>query len=81
MKLDWDHWLYSLGKAVIGGMASSGAAWFGTLAGHAINASIPVLDWRALGFIVVTSSLSNLFFFLKQSPLPKDLDSNENATP
>jgi hypothetical protein len=75
MKLDWNHWLYSLGKAVIGGVASAGAAWCGTALGHSIApGTVPVMNWSSLGFVVLTSTVSNLFFFLKQSPLPKDLD-------
>jgi hypothetical protein len=79
MRLDWDHWLYSLGKAVIGGMAAAGAAWCGTAIGHAISPQdVPVMNWSSLGFVILTSSITNLFFFLKQSPLPKDLDEKQN---
>lgn len=77
MKLDWQHWTYSLLKSVIGGAAASGSAWLGTAVAHAISVSVPIMDWRALGAVLVTSSATNLFFYLKESPLPKDLDNKD----
>lgn len=79
MKLDWGHWLYSLGKTVIGGVAATVTAWLGTLAGNQITAEIKVLDWQQLGFILLFSTLTNLFFFLQKSPLPQDLDQQQKG--
>lgn len=76
MKLRWDKWLYSLGQAVIGGAAASGSAWVGTAMGHAVIDSIPVMDWRSLGFVLAAATVSNLFYFLKQSPLPPPVDND-----
>lgn len=74
MKLDWSHWIYTLLKTVIGGVAGAGSAWLGTLVGSQINSNIHALDMRQLGFVMLSSTLLNLFFFLKQSPLPEDSD-------
>lgn len=74
MKLKWSHWLYTLGKTVIGGVASSGAAWLGTLVGNQVDQSIHVLQLNQLWSVLLSSSLLNLFFFLKQSPLPEDAE-------
>lgn len=71
MKLKWSNWLYNLGQTVIGGVAASGLAWLGTLIGNQIDKALPVLEWKQMGFVLLTSVASNLFFFLKQSPLPK----------
>jgi hypothetical protein len=70
MKLKWGDWFYHAGQSVIGGAAAAGSAWLGTSVGHAVSSSIPVLDWRAMGFVLLSSACTNLFFFLKQSPLP-----------
>ena len=74
MKLDWSHWFYSLVKTTIGGVAATGSAYLGTLVGHEFSSSIPVLNWQSLGFVLLSSTLTNLFFFLKQSPIPEDTD-------
>jgi hypothetical protein len=74
MKLKWDKWFYALGQTTIGGAAATMSAWLGTLIGNQISKDIPVLDWKAMGFVLVFSIISNLFFFLKDSPLPKQDD-------
>ena len=82
MKLDWSHWLYSLGQAVIGGTAAAGFAYIGTLLGHEIQPdSVPVMNWTSLGFVIITSTASNLFYFLRQSPLPRDLEQTNEKEP
>lgn len=80
MKLDWSHWVYTLLKTVIGGVAGAGSAWLGTLVGSQIDSSIRTLDLRQLGFVLLSSTLLNLFFFLKQSPLPEDNDKTPSST-
>lgn len=72
MKLDWSHWTYTLAKTVIGGAAGTGAAWLGTLIGNQVDANIHVLQLNQLWSVLLSSVLLNLFFFLKQSPLPED---------
>lgn len=72
MKLKWDNWFYNLLKSVIGGVAATGGAYIGTLVGNQITADIPVMNWKSLGFVVLFSSLSNLFFYLQKSPVPEE---------
>lgn len=79
MKLDWSHWIYTLLKTVIGGVAGAGSAWLGTLVGSQINSDIHALDLRQMGFVLLSSTLLNLFFFLKQSPLPEDSDKGNDG--
>lgn len=69
--MNWKTWFYKLGQCVIGGVAATGSAWLGLAVGDSIGLEMPVLNWKALGVILAVSTLSNLFFFLKQSPLPK----------
>lgn len=76
MKLKWDKWFYALGQTTIGGAAATVSAWLGTLVGNQIDKSIPALDWRQLGFILAGAVVTNLFFFLKQSPLPAEVTGN-----
>lgn len=79
MKLKWSHWFYTLGKTVIGGVASSGAAWLGTLVGNQLDKGIAPMNLKEFGIVLLTSTAMHLFFFLKQSPLPEDEESkNEN---
>lgn len=76
MKLKWDRWLYSLGQAVIGGAASAGSSYIAMLIGNQVTESIPVMNYKTLGFVLLTSAATNLFFFLKQSPLPQESTGN-----
>lgn len=76
MKLKWDKWFYTLLQTVIGGVASSGSAWLGTLIGNQVDASIQPLDLKQFGLVLVTSTLLHLFFFLKASPLPPEATGN-----
>jgi hypothetical protein len=71
MKLDWEIWFYGLGNCVVGGIGTSGSAYMGMTAAKALGANVPTLNWEALGIICLSGALTNLFFYLKQSPLPK----------
>lgn len=79
MKLNWSHWLYTLLKTVIGGVAATGSAWLGTLVGNQVDGNIPVLQFNQLWSVLLSSSILNLFFFLKQSPLPEDEDAKKTS--
>jgi len=70
MKLNWEMWLYGLLNGSIGGAATSGGAWLGMSGAKAAGLDVPVLNWKALGVILISGALTNLFFYLKQSPLP-----------
>lgn len=74
MKLDWSHWFYSLVKTTIGGVSATGGAYLGTLIGHEFTTTIPVMNWQSLGFVLLASTMTNLFFFLQKSPVPEDTD-------
>jgi len=78
MKLNWSHWFYTLLKTVIGGAAATGSAWLGTLIGNQVDGAIPVLQFNQLWSVLFSSTLFNLLFFLKQSPLPEDEDKGGN---
>lgn len=69
-----ETWAYGLGKCVIGGAAATGSAWMGLAMAKSVGLEVPTLNFKALGMILITSSLSNLFFYLKQSPLPEMSD-------
>ena len=76
MKLKWDRWFYALGQTVVGGVAAAGSAWLGTLVGSQITEHISPLDWKQFGIVILSSAVLNLFFFLKQSPLPTEVTGN-----
>jgi len=73
MKLNWSQWAYGMWKSVVGGVAATGAAYLGTLVGNQVIKDIPVLSWKSLGFVIVFSSISNLFFYLQKAPAPEEL--------
>jgi hypothetical protein len=62
-------WLKGLLQSLLSGIGTTGVSWM-TLAGAAqIGLAVPILNWKALGAILVSSSVFNLFSYLKQSPL------------
>lgn len=70
LKMGWQKWLYSLGVAVIAGTSQSVVAWLGMAGASAAGIEVPSLNFKALGILMVSACLFNLFTFLKQSPLP-----------
>lgn len=76
MRLKIKHWIYALGQTVIGGVAASGAAWMSSLVGAEISQAVDPINFSQLGWVLLGSTLMNLFFFLKTSPLPAEATGN-----
>lgn len=66
-----NDWLTGIAGAVIGGAATAGSTWMGLLAAREAGFAVPTLNFKALGTILVTGALTNLFFYLKTSPVPQ----------
>ncbi len=67
------QWLNSLLAAIIGGAATAGGSWLAINAAGAAGATVPTLNVKALGIILLVGSGTNLFAFLKQSPIPQTI--------
>lgn len=67
-------WIKGLLAAFIGGGASAASAWMGIAMANTVGIYIPVLDWKALGIIFLSSGVSGALMYLKQSPVPCDND-------
>lgn len=82
--LDIRGWLYSLGSAAIGGGAAAVTCVISAsmLKPDAFNLHAQLKDTLLLmGATFVINGALNMFFFLKQSPLPKiEDDSNEKSS-
>ena len=63
-------WLYGLFSGVIGGGATGGSAFIGTLAAHSAGADVPILSVKQLGIVIASSAIISALAYLKQSPLP-----------
>lgn len=63
-------WIRGLFTGVILGAATAGSSWMALATAKGLGIDVPVLNWKALGTILVAGSVSNFFAFLKQSPLP-----------
>jgi len=77
MKLDWSHWIYGLAAAVIGG--GSGAVTAGLASMLLDPAKFNVTSWSGVARVVsmsgacfVINGLMAMFYFLKQSPVPRE---------
>jgi len=74
LHLDIEGWLYGLGSAVIGGGAASVTCAISAsmLKPDAFNLTSQLKDTLLLmGATFIINGAINMFFFLKQSPLPK----------
>jgi len=67
------QWLSSLLAAIVGGAATAGGSWLAINAAGAAGATVPVLNVKALGIILLVGAGTNLFSFLKQSPVPTSI--------
>lgn len=79
-KMDAAAWFEGIASSIIGGAASSASAWLGINIAGAAGAAVPILNWKALGIIMLTGALTNLFFYLKQSPIPKTVERTERTS-
>ena len=76
---DWRVWLDGIGSAIIGGAATAASSWLGMLAAKEVGLAVPSLNFKALGTILVTGGLTNLFFYLRTSPLPSSVKKQETT--
>lgn len=65
-----EKWAYGLLGGTIGGAATAATAWLGMTGAHAAGVDVPVMNWKALGVILVSGAVTNCLSYLKQSPLP-----------
>lgn len=72
-------WLHGLLSGIIGGAATAGSAWLGTLIAHSAGADIPLLNFKHLGIIVLSGGISSALAYLTKSPLPA-LESRDTET-
>ncbi len=75
-----EKWLYALAQTVIGGAATAGSSGLGMTAAKAVGLDVPTLNFKALGLICLSGAVTNLFFFLKASPLPT-ISTGDTAPP
>jgi deoxyxylulose-5-phosphate synthase len=71
--MDAKQWLAGLVAAVVMGAATAGGSWMAINAAGAAGATVPVLNLKALGIILLVGAGTNLFSFLKQSPIPTSI--------
>ena len=64
------QWLQGLIAAVIGGGASAGQSWLAMSTAHAIGIDVPILNFKALGIIMLSAALASMLAFLAKSPIP-----------
>lgn len=70
-QLDWSDWFYALMNATIGGGAASVSGWLGAIAAKDVGMDVPTMNFNTLWIFWLSGSMASLFFYLKQSPLPK----------
>jgi hypothetical protein len=82
MKLDWQHWLYGLAAAVIGGGASAVTAGIGAsmLAPGQFNLSGEGWNvFKLVSLVFAINGMITAMAYLKQSPLPA-IESSTSVT-
>lgn len=71
-KLEWGVWWRGLLSSFIMGGATACSSWLGIVAAKAVGINVPTLDLKALGVIFLSGALTNLFSYLRQSPIPPE---------
>lgn len=69
------QWLQGIAVATIGGAASSGSAWLSLSTAHTLGADVPILNFKALGLVMLGSAIINLLTYLAKSPIPMSMES------
>ena len=63
-------WLKALVAAIVTGASSSGLAALGIATANGLGATVPQLDWKQLGIMLLSGGLVGALAYLKQSPVP-----------
>lgn len=83
MKLDWTHWLYGLASAFIGGGASAITAGVSAIGIDPDHFNLQQGVWHTLelmGAVFIISGALSAFAYLKQSPVPREVWSDERRS-
>lgn len=80
LKLNWELWLYGLLAGVIGGASTAALSWAGLGAAHAAGMDVPMLNFKALGIVLISGAAPSFFAYLKQQPLPPIITSETTTT-
>ena len=72
-------WVHGLGAAFITGASTAALTGMAMPAAKAMGVDVPVLNWKALGVMMLAGGLPGAFAYLKQSPLPKIEDEDPTA--
>lgn len=62
-------WIKGLLNAIVSGAATAGSSWMALAAAKSAGFTVPDLNFKALTAILITGSLTNLFSYLRNSPL------------
>lgn len=81
LKMGWEKWLHSMGVAVIAGTSQSVVAWLGMVGAGAVGVDVPKLNFKALGILIASACLFNLFTYLQKSPLPEAVEEEGKPIP
>lgn len=65
-------WFRGLVGGFISASASAGAGFLGLTGANALGIDVPVLNWKSLGILLLTSGVASAFAYLSKSPLPPD---------
>jgi len=81
MKLAWGKWTYGLAAAGVTGLANSFLSALGVGAADWVGVNVPSLDAKQLTIIALVGGFVGAAAYLKQSPVPKDLDEPQAPPP
>jgi hypothetical protein len=73
-------WVRGMAQAVIMGAATAGSSWMALVMANGIGLTVPQLNIKALGIILIAGAATNLFSYLRQSPLPTFVQSETTTT-
>jgi len=72
MKIKTQLWFKSLVAALVTGASSSGLAALGIATANGLGVSVPQVDWKQFGIMMLSGAIVGTLTYLKQSPVPPD---------
>ena len=79
---DWQTWLLTLWAGVVGGFASSGTVWISMLGVEKMGVTdMPQINMKAFFVMAAVGAVSHAFMYLKQSPIPPEIEYDDGVPP
>lgn len=74
------QWFYGLAGGFIAGGASAVTSATGLWAARSVGMDVPLLNLKAMAIVFLSAGVFSAMAYLKQSPLPPEVDNDNKPT-